>query len=153
MSLSRSFLVDNDAAVNGFEFAVGEKNPDGSQPTISIARASYAHKQYQAAIAKAYEPFALQDRAGQDTSLEKQKARIPVVAKHIVKGWANVPLGDVTGEDGLQGRAFAEGYADFSPENAIKLFERLPELFALVEAQSFESSNYLVASREEAAKN
>ncbi|CAA2409756.1 Phage Tail assembly chaperone [Xanthomonas phage Suba] len=153
MSLSRSFLIDNNAAEKGFEFAIGEKNEDGTQPTILIARAGYNNRQYQSGIAKAYEKFALQDRAGIDSTLEKAKARIPVIAKHIVKGWANIPLGDVTGEDGLQGRAFAEGYADFSPENAIKLFERLPELFAIVEVQSHETSNFLVASREEAAKN
>ena len=71
---------------------------------------------------------------------EIEKARYEVFAKHLVKGWNNVY--------GVDGKAI-----EFSPENAYKLFEAMPDLADDVVSFSVQRKNYPIDTLQAIAKN
>lgn len=146
MSLSREYKTDSEKEVAGVPVEVGQ-NDDGSIPTFVLARASKTNKAYQAALTKAAAPFQRQIQLKIDVSVQLEKAFMDVFCDTVLRGWSNVLMSDVTGNES------DKGFADFSKQNATLLFKRLPDLYDYLQEQSNSASLFLDATREESAKN
>lgn len=146
MSLSREYKTDSEKEVSGVPVEVGQ-NDDGSIPTFILARASKTNKAYQAALTKAAAPFQRQIQLKIDVSVQLEKAFMDVFCDTVLRGWSNVLMSDVTGNES------DKGFADFSKQNATLLFKRLPDLYDYLQEQSNSASLFLDATREESAKN
>ena len=148
MSLTRAFKTDGDLEVNGVSIPLEDSvNEDGSVPTFIVGRTSKSNKQYQAALTKATAPLQRAIQLKQDVGPQLEKAFLEAYCGHIVRGWSNVLLSDVTGNPD------DTGFAEFSKANAIKLFTRLPDVYDYLAEQSNNISLFLEATREESAKN
>lgn len=147
MGLSSQFRTDNEREANGVNVEVGEKNEDGTFSTFVIARASKANKAYQAALTKAAAPFQRQIQLKMDVNAQLEKAFMGVFCDTILRGWSNILKADVTGNKD------DAGYIEFSKQNAIALFERMPDLYDYLQEQANNTSLFLEATREESAKN
>ncbi|URA06917.1 tail chaperonin [Xanthomonas phage Pfeifenkraut] len=146
MSLSREYKTDSEKEVSGVPVEVGQ-NDDGSIPTFILARASKTNKAYQAALTKAAAPFQRQIQLKIDVSVQLEKAFMDVFCDTVLRGWSNVLMSDVTGNES------DKGFADFSKQNATLLFKRLPDLYDYLQEQANSASLFLDATREESAKN
>lgn len=146
MSLSREYKTDSEKEISGVPVEVGH-NDDGSIPTFILARASKTNKAYQAALTKAAAPFQRQIQLKIDVSVQLEKAFMEVFCDTVLRGWSNVLMSDVTGNEA------DKGFADFSKNNATLLFKRLPDLYDYLQEQSNSASLFLDATREESAKN
>lgn len=147
MSLSSEYKTDREKEANGIPVEVGS-NEDGSTPTFVIARASKTNKAYQAALSKGSAPYQRQIQLKHDNIGEQlEKVFLDVFCTTIVRGWSNVLMADVTGNPA------DKGFADFSKQNAVALFKRLPDLYDYLQEQSNSISLFIEEVREESAKN
>jgi hypothetical protein len=148
MSLSNTFKADSEKEVNGTPVEILESpNADGTIPTFVIARMSKSNKAYQAALTKAAAPYQRQLSLKIDCSAALEVAFREVFAAHIVKGWSNVPMSDVTGNPA------DEGYCSYSKQHAVALLSRLPDLYDRLQGEADNMANFLEGTREEVAKN
>lgn len=148
MSLSNAYKTDLELEVNGIPVEMPNAvNEDGTVPTFIVGRTSKTNKQYQAAITKAAAPFQRAIQLKADVSAQLEKAFLDVYCSHILRGWSNVLMADVTGnpED--------KGFADFNKQNAIALLTRLPDVYDFLQEQSNTAALFLESTREESAKN
>jgi hypothetical protein len=153
MALSDTFKTDLELEAKGVAVDVGATNADGTQPQIILARVSKANKEYQKAMTKAVAPFQRELQMKMDVSEKLEAAFIKVFAATIIKGWNFIPLSDVTGNDGKNGRELDEGYAPFSQANALALITRLPDLYTYLQEQADSAALFRESVREESAKN
>lgn len=146
MGLSKQFETNANLEVNGVPVTVGDANPDGSFVTFILARAGKSNKNYQKALTRAAAPFSRQLRMNIEVP-QLEEAYKAVFCDVVLRGWSNVPKADVTGnkED--------SGYIEFNKQNAMALFNRLPELYEFLQEQASSASLFLEANREEDAKN
>lgn len=147
MGLSKQYQTNSELENNGVPISAGDANPDGSFATFILARASKTNKAYQAALTKAAAPYQRQIQMKIDVSAQLEKAFMGVFCDTVLRGWSNVLKADVTGDDK------ATGFIEYSKQNAIALFERLPELYDFLQEQANSASLFLEATREESAKN
>lgn len=147
MSLSKQYKTNNALETEGVAVPIGEPNEDGSIPTLVIGRTSKSNKPYQAALSKAAAPFQRQLQMKVDVSQQLEKAFMEVFCDTILRGWSNILLSDVTGNE------TDTGYAEFSKQNALSLFNRLPDIYEFAQEQASNVSLFLEHSREENAKN
>lgn len=147
MSLSKQFLTDSELENKGVAVTVGDANPDGTFATFIIARASKSNKAYQAALTKAAAPYQRQLQLKIDVSAQLEKAFMGVFCDTVLRGWSNVLKSDVTGNEN------DTGYIEFNKQNAIALFERMPDLYDFLQEQANSASLFLEVVREGSAKN
>jgi len=148
MSLSNAYKTNATLETDGVPFEVLDApNEDGSIPTFLLGRTSKSNKAYQSAITKATAPLQRAIQLKQDVTAQLEKAFLDVYCDTILRGWSNVPLKDVTGNDE------DEGFAPFTKANAVALLTRLPDLYEQMQERSNNISLFLEATREEAAKN
>lgn len=147
MSLSDTFKTNKDKELNGVEIQAGV-NDDGSIPTFIVARASKTNKPYQLALANGIKPIQHLIKAKVNDASEKlDKVFVTVFCNVLLKGWSNVLKSDVTGEPE------DKGFIEFSKQNALALFNRLPDLYEHLSEQANELSLFADGDREESAKN
>lgn len=147
MGLSKQYQTNNELENSGVPVSAGDANPDGSFAEFIIARASKTNKAYQAALTKAAAPYQRQIQMKIDVSAQLEKAFMGVFCDTVLRGWSNVLKSDVTGNEA------DTGFIEFSKQNAIALFDRLPELYDFLQEQANSASLFLEATREESAKN
>lgn len=148
MSLTQSYKTDLEKETNGVPVEFTDApNKDGSFPTFILGRASKGNKVYQAALTKASAPFQRQLQLKIDVSAALEKAFLGVFCSTLLRGWSNVLLSDVTGNEA------DEGYAEFSKQNAEMLLTRLPDIYDYLQEQSNTIALFLETQREESAKN
>ncbi len=145
MSLRDQFKTNPDKELNGVEVTYGE-NKDGSVPTFILARAGKANRRYQAALQKAMRPHQRSMQLGTLAPEKADEIYRDVFISTLLMGWNNVKTGDI--EDSND-----NSNAPFTAENAVKLFELLPDLYDLLVEQSGTASLFRDETNEEAAKN
>lgn len=146
MSLSSQFATDKQAEVDGVWVEYGA-NEDGSIPAFKISRMSKANKKYTKALEKATRPHR---RAIELETMNNDLAErlfMQVFVDTVLLDWRNVSKADVTGERD------AEGFADFNGENAMKLFEKLTELYDDLQEKAKKASLFREETLEQEAGN
>lgn len=146
MSLSKTYATDTTKENEGVKVSMPQ-NDDGSIPYFIIARTGRANKRYTKALERNMRPVQAQIRT---KTLGNEQADTLLMSSFIegaLQSWGNIELADVTGnpED--------KGFADFNPENAGKLFTRLPDLFADLTEQANDVALFRSGENEEIAKN
>lgn len=146
MSLSKQFATDAAKEVDGVVIQFGQ-NDDGSVPGFHISRMSKANTRYTRALEVATRPYRRQIEMGTLANDVAERVFMGVFVDTVLKNWENVLLSDVTGD------ASAEGFAPFNRQNALSLFERLPELYDDLQNQAKSAALFKDEAQEAEAKN
>lgn len=122
MSLRSTFKTDASLEAEGKKFVIGV-NDDGTEQFVILARMGKANKGY----IKAVERMTAPHRAAiENNSMpEKLSTRImrEVFANEVVKDWGGLPRSEWTGD------AKDTEYVKYTPDEAVALFNELPELY------------------------
>lgn len=146
MSLVKQFGTDVEKECEGVAIQYGS-NEDGSIPAFHISRMSRSNVRYTKRLEVATRPYRRQIELGTLDNDVAERIFMQVFVDSVLKGWENIKLSDVTGiEDD-------EGFATFNKENAMKLFERLPELYDDLQAQAKSAAIFKDEEIEDATKN
>jgi len=129
MSLNNQFKTNKTAEIEGVwvEYA---PNNDGTVPAFKIARASKTNKKYQKTLNKKIKPYSKALELGTMDEKLAQKLYTEVFIDSLLIDWRNVKVSDISDDEQ------AEGFADFTQSNAIELFDKLPDLYDDLEANS-----------------
>lgn len=147
MSLRKTFKTDKIAEVEGVEIEVGINDHNGKPVKIRLARMSNSNKRYTAALSKSTRPHqsAIQNDA-LDPDLAK-KILQEVFIDTVLLDWSNLPTSDLTGDDN------DDSLLSFTRDNALKLFEELPDLYVDWSARAQTSAAFREKERDLNAKN
>lgn len=146
MSLSKQFKTDSEKEQNGVAIAFAP-NDDGTVPTFYIARQSSRNTKYARTVEAVTKPYRRQIDTNTLGEKQSQALMMEVFVKSILLGWQNVAKSDISGDTS------ETGYADFTPDNAKALFERLPELYDSLNEQSKNVALFKDEAMEADAKN
>lgn len=140
MSLYKQFTMDKTLEKNGILLEYGEDEKTKKPIRIRIARAGGSNQRFGKLLDAKFKPYrrALQTET-LDTGLA-EKLMKEVYAEAVVLGWENV--------SDKSGKALP-----FSPENVIKLFDELPELWSDIKEQAGRAALYRQELQEASAKN
>jgi hypothetical protein len=139
MSLFKQFATDKEKETNGVEVQFGE-NEDGSTPIFIISRMASSNKKYNKALENSTRPYRRQIELDIMPNEQAEKLMMKVFVDTILIGWKNVQ-----GENGET--------LQFNRENALRLFEALPELYADLKDRAQKAAMFRVESLENEAKN
>ena len=147
MSLRRTFKTDKTKEVEGVEIPVGMNEHNNQPIKIRISRMSRSNKRYTKALEEATRPHS--SAISNETLDNDIGSRIlqEVFVDTVLLGWSNLPKSELTGD---------EADADelpFSRENALALFEELPDLYDDWEGRAKKASTFRESEREKSAKN
>lgn len=134
MSLSKTYQTNPDKEINGVVVTLGEKNEDGTQPAVTLARTGRMNKRYTKSLERSMKPYQSQIRLKTLASEKIDSLLMESFIEGALLKWEYIPLSDVTGNSG------DKGYAEFTKENATKLFVRLPDLYDDLTTQANDSS-------------
>lgn len=141
MSLRKTFKTDKVAEVEGVEVEVAVNDHNGQPIKIRIARMSSTNKRYTKELNKVTKPH---QSAIQNDSFDNDLARgmlQKVFVDTILLGWTNLPKSELTGDD-----ADTEDL-EFSRENALALFEEMPDLYNDWEGRAQKAAAFREAER------
>lgn len=142
MSLRSQYQTDTKKENDGVEVKL-PANEDGTVPTFVVSRMGKANKAYMKALEVAMRPFQRR-KIDNDTAGEILEV---IFVKHVLKGWSNVKLADVTGNPQDKGDATC------NEANAKLLFAALPDLFDELNTQASDASNFRDVELEDNAGN
>lgn len=139
MNLYEQFGTNKDLETEGRTITYG---PEGSttSPEFTIARMGSRNRAYQAMFAKRTKPYQRQISNGTVDNSVLEKIMLEVFCKTVLKGWKNVT--DRAGKP-----------LEFSVENAVQLFNDLPDLYADLLNQAQSAETFRVEELDEVAKN
>lgn len=147
MGLRRNFKTDPTRENEGVEIEV-DINEHNKQPIkIRIARMSKSNKRYSKRLEEVTRPH--QSAIANETLDEGlgNKLLREVFVDTILLGWSNLPKSELTGVE------TDTDELPFSRENALSLFEELPDVYDDWEARAKKNSNFREEARKAAAKN
>lgn len=147
MSLRKTFKTDKTAEIEGVEIEVAMNDHNGQPIKIRIARMSSTNKRYTKALNAATKPHmaAIQNDA-MDNDLARKMLQ-KVFVDTILLGWDNLPKSELTGNDE------DTELLDFTAENALALFEEMPDLYDDWESRAQKAAAFREAEREVSAGN
>jgi hypothetical protein len=148
MSLRKTFKTDKNAEINGVEVVVGMNEYNNQPIYATFTRMTRTNKNYTSALEKATQPH---QAAIQNETLDEGVASNmmrEVFVDTILLGFRNLPKSDLTGRDEDN-----EVELEFTRENALALFEELPDLYADWEKRANRAATFREAQREKNAKN
>lgn len=122
MSLYKLFKTNQNLETDGIFIEYGT-TPEGKPTRIKIARSGGANKAFSKALEKATRPHRKAIQNGLLDNATADRLFKDVFAETVVLGWENVE-----GPDGSP--------LPFTRENALKLFDDLPDLFADLREQA-----------------
>jgi hypothetical protein len=140
MGLFKPYQTNQQKELEGVPVICGDTNEDGSMPTFIIARACKSNIRYTKALERETRPYKRlieSDRLSNATALQVQRR---VFVQTLLMGWENV-------------FDEKEKPIPFNQENAIMLFDKLPDLYDELATSSQKQSLYLETTLEEDAKN
>lgn len=146
MSLSKQYNTDTSAEKSGVRVTFGH-NSDDTEIALILARSGGANTRFQSVADVILKPYRRQIQNDTVDSKVLRAKMVEIYAKTVVKDWENVALSDVTGNEE------DKGYAEFSEENVIALFTRLPDFFSEVQSITDNLSVFRAEGLEEDAKN
>ena len=135
MSLFKQFATDAKKEAEGVRISYAP-NSDGSIPTFIIARMGKSNKKYSKALEVATRPYRRQMELGTLANETAEAIFLKVFVDTILLGWEFVQDEN-------------EIFMDCKKENAIRLFEKLPELYEDLQKQA----NSVVLFRNEALED
>lgn len=146
MSLSKQYNTDRSMESQGVRITFGH-NEDGSEIALIVARAGGSNSRFQAVADIVLKPYRRQI-ANETVDPKVLKERMmEIYSRSVVKGWENISKADVTGDEE------AEGYVEFSSDNCLALFKRLPDFFAEVQQFADGMTAFRTEGLEDDAKN
>lgn len=147
MSLRKTFKTDKIAETEGVWMDVSINDHNGKPIRIKLARMSSTNKRYTKALEAATKPHksAIQNDAF-DNELAKKLLQ-DVFVETILLDWDNLPKSDLTGDE-----ADTE-LLPFTKENALALFNEMPELYDDWESRAQKAAAFREAEREKSAGN
>lgn len=147
MGLRKNYATDRNAEVEGVEIPVDMNDHNGEPIFITVSRMGQSNKAYSKALE---ERTRVHTAAIQNETLDNDLGRAilrDVVVDTVLKGWRNLPKSELTGDD-----KDTDELA-FSRENAIALFDALPDFYDVVEGHAKKAANFRNASRDKSAGN
>lgn len=147
MSLRKTFKTDKALETEGVEIAVGINEHNDRPINIRIARMSRTNKKYAKALDTASRPHSA---SIQNETLDEgiaQKMMQTVFVNTILLGWSNLPKSELTGNDEDTDEL------PFTRENALALFEELPDLYTDWEKRANRSATFREIERDVSAGN
>lgn len=146
MSLSKQFNTNREMEAQGVRITFGH-NDDGTEIAFIVARAGGANSRFQPVADIVLKPYRRQI-ANETVDPKVLKERMmEIYAKTVVKGWEHVAKADVTGDDK------DEGYAEYTWENCLALFKRLPDLYTEIQQFADGMTAFRAEDLEADAKN
>lgn len=153
MALRKTFLTDKKLEADGVEVPVAINEYNGEPVTITISRMGTVNKRYTKAIDNATKPH---QSAIQNGSMDNDLARKlvqGVFADTVLLGWNNLPASDLNGHDldwaaEESGRVADSEPLPFSKENALALFELMPDLYDDWEKRATQAASFREQGRE-----
>jgi hypothetical protein len=151
MSLYTQFKTDKELEKSGIllDFGLNKRTSTEEAPkriAIRIARAGGANQLFEKMLEARTKPHL---RAIQNESVERSVLEgiwHEVYARAVVIGWENVDF-----EETPNGPAMFD--VPYTPENALRLFKDLPDLFIDIRTQAMKWSSFRTELKEIAAKN
>jgi hypothetical protein len=136
MGLRKNYATDRAKEVEGVEIAV-DMNEHNKEPIyITVSRMGQSNKEYTKALQSATEPHTA---SIQNETLDNDLGRAimrDVFVDTVLKGWRNLPKSELTGNDKDTDEL------PFSRENAILLFDELPDFYDVCEAHARKAANF-----------
>lgn len=134
MDLYKEFGTSKELENDGVEVQMGDVS-------FFIARMGKSNKKYMEILATLTKPFKRQIEMGltEQNSEKINKAFVEAFSRGILKNWTNVK--DKKGKE-----------LPFSPENAMKLFSDLPDLYDKLEEIASNRTTFIEEDAEEVAK-
>ena len=147
MSLRKTFKTDKTAEIEGVEVDVAVNDHNGKPIKIRIARMSTSNKRYTKELNRVTKPHqaAIQNDA-MDESLARRMLQ-EVFVDTILLGWSNLPKSELTGDD-----ADTEEL-EFNRDNALALFDEMPDLYNDWESRAQKAAAFRESEREANAGN
>lgn len=147
MSLRKTFKTDRTAEVEGVVVEVAVNDHNGKPITIRIARMSSSNKRYTKELNRVTKPHmaAIQNDA-MDNDLARKMLQ-KVFVDTILLGWSNLPKSELTGVE------TDTEELEFTPENALALFEEMPDLYDDWESRAQKAAAFREQEREVNAGN
>lgn len=147
MSLRKTFKTDKTAEIEGVEVEVAVNEHNGRPITIRLARMSTTNKRYTKELDRVTKPHmaAIQNDA-MDNDLARKMLQ-KVFVDTILLGWSNLPKSELTGN--------AEDTEDleFTADNAMALFDEMPDLYDDWEGRAKKAAAFREAEKEKSAGN
>jgi hypothetical protein len=147
MGLRKNFATDRALENDGVEIDVDINEHNNLPIKIRVARMSKSNKRYAKRLEEATRPH--QSAIANETLDQELGSKIlrEVFVDSILLGWSNLPKSELTGDP--------KETADlpFNRENALKLFEELPDVYDDWEARAKKAANFREAERTSNAKN
>lgn len=147
MSLRKTFKTDKTAEVEGVEVAVAMNDHNNEPIFIRISRMGTTNKRYTKALNKVTQPHqaAIQNGA-MDNDLARKMLQ-EVFVDTILLGWKNLPKSELTGDEADKDEL------EFTRENALALFDEMPDLYDDWEGRAQKASSFREQEREASAGN
>lgn len=147
MGLRKNYATDRNAEIEGVEIPVDTNDHNGEPIFITVSRMGQTNKAYTKALEEATAPHTA---AIQNETLDNELGRSimrNVFVDTVLKGWRNLPKSELTGDDKDTDEL------PFSRENALALFDALPDFYDVCEGHARKASNFRNAAKAKNAKN
>lgn len=147
MSLRKTFKTDKIAESEGVWLEVAVNDHNGKPIRIKISRMSTSNKRYTKELNKVTKPHqsAIQNDAF-DNDLARKMLQ-EVFADTVLLDWDNLPKSELTGDDN------DKEPLEFNRDNALALFNEMPDLYDDWEGRANKSAAFREAEVETATKN
>lgn len=147
MSLRKTFKTNPTLEIEGVEIVVGISEDNGKPIAIRVSRMSRSNKRYTKALEAATRPHsAAIANETLDNELGNKLLR-EVFVDTVLLGWTNVLKSDLTGNPKDKDEL------PFSRENALALFDEMPDLYDDWEKRAKSAANFRDVERETNAGN
>lgn len=130
MSLYKQFKTNTALEIGGKWFEINPPNEDGTKAGFLLARRSSKNTKFAAAMERVVRTHKDELDRGAMPPEESRRLLVETFIDTVLKGWRNV-----FGEDDTTAM-------DYTRDNAIKLFNDLPDLFDTLQSQSGIITNY-----------
>jgi hypothetical protein len=147
MGLRSNYGTDRAKENDGVEILVDTNDHNGEPIVIIVSRMGRTNKRYSKALEEATRPHtAAIANETLDNELGAKLLR-EVFVDTVLLGWKNLPKSELTGDN----KDTEE--LPFNRENALALFEALPDFYDVCEGHAKKTSNFRAEQRKVAAKN
>lgn len=147
MSLRSTFKTDKTKETEGVDVEVSINDHNGEPIVINISRMGTSNKKYTKRLEAIMQPH--QAALNNDSMPNELAGKLirKVFAETVLNGWSNLPKSELTGVE------TDTEFLDFNIENALALFEELPELYTDWSDRAKKASSFRDAVRDAIAKN
>jgi hypothetical protein len=142
--LFEQFATDHKAELEGIDVTFGTTNDDGSVVKFRVAYMGQTNRRYKKLLEQETKPHIHAIRNETLPAEVDEKITMRLFCSAVLVGWENVIVPRVFG---------THEAVPFTPENAMKLFEKLPHLYHDLKTEATKRSNFRDAQIEEDSKN